>query len=501
MKFLKRYAPLLLILSVSAFFFFSRLGRDLLSDWDECIYAAYTHSMKAGGDILVNHFNGFRVFDKPPLYMWMLSLATFFGESEYSLRILSALASLALITLVYLFTQKYFSRKVALLATLLLLTSQSIVSRSLIVNTDIFFTLFVFIAVWLWLESDKRHWFSYLSGIFLGLGVMVKGLGSLQFLAVILVCAVFSQKRATVNRFFKVLIGFMLTIAPWHIISIALYPKEFTNVYLFDNVIKRSMYAIENHHERWFFYFKLLITEFFPWIVFLALVPISLARRFKGTRTFKDFKLTWDRNQVLFTLLLVVILPLISMTRVMTKLSWYAMPVLPFLAILLGYYIAVFIRQFTKSLTKDALGSMLITLIYIIAVFLISIDAFTVLQQNVHFTKLTPDISPRNAAILETKKYPNKTLNYLVPFGERQGRSALPPTEQIAQTWLYGGNACAVYYSKKEVNYHYYPEEFVRKMNTEHGLYFVENGDLHFLTEVKNKHKVFENIEYTVFRQ
>lgn len=501
MKLLKKYFPLLLILSVSVFYFFTRLGRDFLNDWDECIYAAYTHSMKIGGDILVNHFNGYRVFDKPPLYMWMQSVATFFGESEYSFRVLSALASLALLTAVYLFSQKYFSRKVALLACLLLLSSESIVSRSIIVNTDIFFTLFVFLAVWLWIESDKKGWLSTTAGAFLGLGVMVKGLGSLQFLAVFLLCAILEQRRDAVHRFLKLFGGFLVVVAPWHITAFALYPKEFIDVYLYDNLVKRSIYAIENHHERWFFYFKLLISEFFPWIVFLALAPASLYRRLKSTKSFKDFKLAWERNRVLFTLLLMILLPLLSMSRVMTKLSWYVMPILPFLAILLGYYITVFIRRFTATVMQGTLGTMLITFIYGIAVLLISIDAFTALSRNVRITHDQRTVSPRNEAIFKTQTYPEKTLEYLVPFGERQGRSALPPTEQIAQTWLYGGNACAVYYSRKTVNYHYYPEEFVRKMNNEKGIYFVENGDLHFLDEVKNKKKVFENIEYTIFSQ
>lgn len=500
MKFLKKYIPLLLILCVSAFYFLGRLGRDLLYDWDECIYAAYTHSMKMGSDLLVNHFNGYRVFDKPPLYMWMLGVSTFFGENEYSFRVLSALASLALLSTVYLFAQKYFSRKVAVLATLLLLSSESIVSRSVIVNTDIFFTLFIFIAAWLWLESDKKEWLGYMSGAFLGLGVMVKGLGSLPFLAVILLCAIFERKREAIARVTKVFIGFLVVIAPWHITAFALHPKEFFDVYLYDNVIKRSLYAIENHHERWFFYFRLIISEFFPWIVFVALIPASLYRRLKTTTTIKEFKLAWERNKVLFTLLLMVVLPLISMTRVMTKLSWYAMPVLPFLAVLLGYYITVFIRRLTASIMQGTLGTMLITFIYGIAVLLISIDAFTALSRSVRMTHTQRTVPPRTEAILKTATYPEKTLEYMVPFGERQGRSALPPTEQIAQTWLYGGNACAVYYSNKVVNYHYYPEAFVNKMKSGKGLYLVENGDLHFLKEVTNKMKVFENIEYTIFR-
>ncbi|MBI1862857.1 glycosyltransferase family 39 protein [Candidatus Microgenomates bacterium] len=129
MKFIRKYLPLIFILGVSGIYLFSRLGRDMLNDWDECIYAAYTHSMKAGGNYLVNTFNGPLVFDKPPLYMWILSIATAFHESEFAFRFFSVVAALALVAAIYIFTQKHFSKKAAILASLLILSSQSIVSH------------------------------------------------------------------------------------------------------------------------------------------------------------------------------------------------------------------------------------------------------------------------------------------------------------------------------------------------------------------------------------
>lgn len=501
MKFLKKYFPLLGLLSVSAVYFFGFLGRDLLTDWDECIYAAYTHSMKISGDFLAHQFNGQVVFDKPPLYMWLLGLSTTFGENEFSFRVLSAIAGLSLITVVYLFTQKYFSRKVAVISALLLLTSPSIVSHARIINTDIFFTLFIFVASWSWLESYKRERFSYLAGLLFGLGVMVKGLGSLQFSGVILVCAIFDMKRDSLIRFLKVLAGFLATILPWHILAFMLYRNDFLNVYIYDNIIKRSLYAIENHRERWFFYFRLLIAEFFPWIVFLAVAPFSIFLRINKVKSLQTFKYAWAQSRILFTLILLFALPLLSMTRVATKLSWYAMPILPFLAIILAYYITVFIKRLAATIMQGPVGSSLINVIFAFIVLLISIDAFTTLSKHTRLAHPSRQITPRNEAILQTRKYNDKELDYLVPFGERQGRAVLPETEQIAQTWFYGGNACAVYYSQKYVYYHYHPEEFVKKMTKEPGVYLVENGDLHFLKDIKNKKKVFENIEYTIFRQ
>ncbi|MBI1862856.1 hypothetical protein HYS00_01910 [Candidatus Microgenomates bacterium] len=329
---------------------------------------------------------------------------------------------------------------------------------------------------------------------------MVKGLGSLQFIAVLFLASLIEQRKESFNHFIKLCIGFIATIAPWHLFALVRYPKEFLGVYIYDDIIKRSMYAIENHHEHWYFYIKLLISEFFPWIVFICIAPIQLFRRLSHIRSLKQLKVAWSHNRILFTLILLVILPLISLTRVMTKLSWYAMPVQPFLAILIAFYITVFLRKFSSSAMRGQFGASVLNVVFAIVTILITIDAFTVISHNVRFTRPDRVISARDEAILKTRAFTNKQLEYLVPFGERQGRMALPANETVAHTWIYGGTACAVYYSDKQVNYEYNTSTFVQKMQTSKGLYLIENGDLHYVTDVKNKKKVFENREYTIFK-
>lgn len=498
-KFLRIYFPLLALLATSSYFFFVRLGRDLLYDWDECIYATYTHAMKSGSTLLANTFNGGFIFDKPPMYGWILSMATVMGESEFAMRAPSVVAALVLITSVYVFAYKTFSRNVAILAALLLLTVESVVSRAMIVNTDIFFTLFIFLAVWSWLAAPKRSWLAYLAGFFLGLGVMIKGFGSLQFLTVMLICAILEQSRESLVRLAKVIAGFVLTIAPWHITAFILYKQEFIQMYFIDNLLKRSLYPIENHHEHWYFYFKLIIIEFFPWIAFAAVIPVYLYRRINHVRSLRELKRAWELNRTMFTLILMVGLPIMSMTRVATKLSWYAMPVVPFICIVLAYYLYSFLTKASINRLHGDLGKTLARVIFGVCVLLIAIDAFTVLNQQSQPAKRKRDISPRNAAIFAARELPGTEIEHLVPYGERRGREVLPVDQTLKQTWLYGGNACAVYYSKKKVNFFYDAKDFVVKMNRDAGLYMVENGDLHFVKDIPGKKKVFENIEFTIF--
>lgn len=496
---IKTFLPLIIILVVSAVFFFGQLGRDMLYEWDECIYGAYAQSVRAGQALLINQYNGQLVFDKPPLYTWMLTAVSGIGDTEFILRSLSALAGLALIASIYLFTNKYISRKAAIVSSLLMLTLPSVITRIRSVNTDIFFTLFIFLAFWVWVESFKRPRLTLLSGTLLGLAVMVKGLSAGIFLGILVLCGIVEFNRNTIHRIISVVSGFLIIIVPWHMTVFFKHPQEFFSSYLYDNVLKRSQFPIENHREPWWFYLKQLAQEYFPWIVFASIAPFSALRRVSQVRSVTQFRLAWSQSRILFTLLLLVIVPLMVFTKSKTRLSWYILPLTPFISILLSYYITVFLKKFSDRLMQGVLGKSLVSVIFIVIVGILTIDAFTTLSRIVQLHVSSRSISFRDQAVLAASRHTHDELHYLVPFSERQFREYLPQNEQIAQTWYYGGNACAVYYSQKKVNYYYYTEQFTEKLASKQGLYMIENGDIRFIEKIPNKTIIYNNTDYTVF--
>jgi hypothetical protein len=109
------------------------------------------------------------------------------------------------------------------------------------------------------------------------------------------------------------------------------------------------------------------------------------------------------------------------------------------------------------------------------------------------------DIPPRYQIAMEARKYPQRQLNYLVWHAERQAKELLPPTEQIPQTWQFGGNPCAVYYSQKKVNYYYDINEFKKALNKK-GLFLIENTDLNLLKDQKVK-ILHRNPDFTLFER
>lgn len=485
-KILTAYWPLLLILVIAGIFFTFRLGRDLLWDWDECLYGQYAKEMKQTGHYLTNVWNGHIDLQKPPLYTWLLQLPTSLGLNEFTMRILSAISGLGLLTALYVFTKKYFSQIVAILATLLLLSGELIVIYSMKANTDVIYSLFIFLGVFSWIASYKKSRLSYLAGLFFGLAVMVKGLGSTQFLLALFVALFLDFKKERLYNFLKMIGVFILVIAPWHLIAYSTYGYEFFRVYILENIIKRSKYPIEFHRERWYFYFVLIYKELFPWIFTGAVFPLTYLKNLKVFTSLKKLREEFTKRELLFTIILLVIVPLALITRVHTRIAWYAMPLYSFLSIYLAYNIELFgkLIRFQK--------------IVWLFVILIAFDAFRLLSGETRILQSQREVAPRYEVMLKTRKHPQKELEYLVAFSERQAREILPPEEQIPQTWVFGGNPCAVYYSDKKVHYYYEVDDFTKRLQKGKGLFLIENGDLKLVEGIPVK-GLFNNSEYTLF--
>ncbi|HLL61081.1 MAG TPA: glycosyltransferase family 39 protein, partial [Candidatus Nitrosocosmicus sp.] len=257
-KFLKSYWPLLIILAITSFLFLLRLDRDPLTDWDECVYAQQSVEMKQTGNFLTNQWNKALVFEKPPLYNWIIQIPYLFKVNEFSARFPMVILSLLLITYVYLFAKKYFNERTAIYASLILLSTQLFVTYSIHVNTDIGFTLFVFLGFYYWIAARNNNNLSIVSGIFFGLAVLTKGLGVIPYLAALGITLLFNFNKQIIINYIKMAISFLVVIMPWHAYHYFKYGNDFIQVYIIEHIIKRSNIAIDFHFEGRLFYFKLI---------------------------------------------------------------------------------------------------------------------------------------------------------------------------------------------------------------------------------------------------
>src|ERR1019366_772334 len=118
-----RWAPALLLLGAAALYL-ARLGRVGLFDPSEGTYAEIPREMLALRDWLTPHFNFVRYFEKPPLLYWLnaLSLGAL-GNSEFSARLVTALAAVSGIGVVYGIGRDLWGRQAGLASAAILATS------------------------------------------------------------------------------------------------------------------------------------------------------------------------------------------------------------------------------------------------------------------------------------------------------------------------------------------------------------------------------------------
>lgn len=96
----------LLVIGFLAFFW--NLGSTGLIDETEPLFAEAARQMTVTGDWITPYFNGVTRFDKPPLIYWLMASAyATFGVNEFAARLPSALAGLALTSLLF-YTLRYF---------------------------------------------------------------------------------------------------------------------------------------------------------------------------------------------------------------------------------------------------------------------------------------------------------------------------------------------------------------------------------------------------------
>ncbi len=480
--------PLVLILVAVGFLMTFRLGRDLFTDWDEGLYAVYARTMQETGYWLNNVWNGYQDLQKPPLYTWLLQIPYLFSFNEFSARLINVVGSLTLVSLVYLFTKKYFSQTVALLASFILLTIEVFVIFSMRLNTDIWFTVFVFAAFWSWIESFKKSNYSYLAGLFFALAVMIKGLSIVQYLAPLFLAILFNPKKEKFVVFFKMILTTTVLIAPWHILAYLKHGKDFIQIYLYENLIQRSRNPIEFHYGGRLYYVKQFVREYGLWLLTLLTLPIYYLLDFKKFLSFKNVRKELVKNEIIFTIFLLIAIPFLALTLAQTKLPWYALPISPFIAMFMAYSI-VFVLE---KLKLERLAFVFILLAIL--------DAGNLFYQEIKPYKVHREVSARDEVALKSATYPQKELHYLVPLTERTAKALLDqsPNLQIRSTFVYGGNPNAVYYSKKKVYYYYSTEEFLKAAQTKDGLFLLENKDRATIEDDLFE-VLFQNPDYTLF--
>ncbi len=324
----------ILVVLICIFLSFSRLTTLEVRMWDEARNAVNAFEMLESGFSLMttydwkpDHWN-----TKPPLLIWIQSLFMAIGGlSELTIRLPSVLAGLAFIPILISLGKRWRLGKSFSLFSLLCLFCFPIF---LFVHTfrtgdyDALLTLNMFsyaIFYYLYLEYEKR---SYFVGFFicLFLAALTKGIAGFLFLPGLLIITIIEKKLRFILGQKASYIGLISVFAGMFAYY---FGRESIDPGYWQAVVNnelggRFLDTTERHWQPWYFYMHYLRVEglrfffySFPIVAFFALLE-SKTRRY-----------------ALFSLIL-ILSHLLVISIGQTKLYWYCLPEIPFIALIFG---------------------------------------------------------------------------------------------------------------------------------------------------------------------
>ncbi len=329
----------------------THIGERKLANPDEGRYSVLAMHMADTGDFVTPRLNGLKYFEKPPMQYWMTAVAfNTFGKSEWSARLYTALAGLLSILLVSYTAARLFTREIGVFTALALVACPYYMMLAEIVTLDMGLTLWTTLSVCGFLlsqrglphppsKTEKLGWL--LTGwAAAGAAVLSKGLIGLVFPAAILFLYCLIQwdwrRLARINWLSGFLI-FFLVAAPWFVL-VAQQNPEFLQFFFIHEHWQRFTTTQSRRVQAWWFFLPILFVGCMAWA--LMLIPAMLRgwqaghhqamATSDGTRPFKPLRF------VILWIVFIVFFFSISGS----KLPAYVLPVFPFIAMVLAFFIA-----------------------------------------------------------------------------------------------------------------------------------------------------------------
>lgn len=353
----EKQTDLRFLCGLTALFLIVGLGRGSLASWDEANYAVVSKLIVQTGDwITLRWPGGGFFFDKPPLYFWLTAFFyKIFGINEFATRLPSALGGIGLVAVTYLLGRRLFGRWAGVAGAGVVMSSTDFLRYARFGTFDILQLFFFSALILAYLGRPGAHpsgstggagtdagsadpedrftpfwgWFWVASaGCFMTKGPLVFlawGIVGIHFLA---------------GRRFKTLAApafwwgialFAVLVVPWHVAAFQAQPEGFWREYVVKNYVTRGAQTLDGHGGSAYFYVRVLINKYHPWIF---IVPIAIGLSIHRLRT------TSAKSRDILLLAWIAVVFLFFTFLVKTKLNWYILPLHPALSILVGVCLA-----------------------------------------------------------------------------------------------------------------------------------------------------------------
>jgi len=363
---LERWTPWLLLGGTAAFYL-ARLGAAGLYDPNEGMYAEISREMVLLRDWLTPHFNFIRYFEKPPLLYWLTALAyQLFGISEFSARLVTALAAIAGVGVVYGIGRDLWGRRVGLVSGLILATTFGYFIFSRIILTDMLCTALLAASFWGMLRGllDATPRPRAMLGAYaaMALAILTKGLIGLAFPVLTVGCFLLLTRDWRLLRRLELLRGgalFLAITAPWHLLVGLKNPGFFWFYFVNEHLLRFvGTRPLPDYAPMPVYAFLIMVAVWtFPWSIFL---PAALRRYWpRATATSRE-----ERGFLFILLWAGAVIGFFALTP--SRLEYYSMPAFPALALCVGRLWGVELapaprRPLARGLSYSCFGLLTIT--------------------------------------------------------------------------------------------------------------------------------------------
>ena len=358
---------------LSAYMLFARLGGLPLISPDEGRNAEVAREMSQSHSWLVPAYNGLTYLDKPAFYFKTIALSfSLFGESEGTARLSSACFGFLLLMAMFLFCQRVYDQRTAILAMLIVATTPLYIAFSRFVIFDMplaFFVCSTIFACYLAEECEEKQrnrWY-LIGALSAGIATLIKG--PVGFIVPTLVITAFNavegrleaMKRAFALRNWVV---FLIIVLPWFV-GLSLLRPDFPYYGIMRESLARFTTSEFRRTAPFYFYAPIIAGTFFAWSL---LLPESIVAAWQGRKR-------WSRADRLFVVWAIVVVLFFSVSQ--SKLPGYILTAVLALGVLTA---RVFAEAMDDSSGKAARivrrGTISLLLLSLIAALLFSMMAF-----------------------------------------------------------------------------------------------------------------------------
>jgi 4-amino-4-deoxy-L-arabinose transferase-like glycosyltransferase len=382
---------------------------------DSVQYANIYREMLQNKSFLQIFDQGKDYLDKPPMLFWLSSLSMyFFGINDFAFRLPSILMAILAIYSTYKFTLLYYSNEIAILAALILASTQAMFLITHDVRTDTMLMAWVILAIWQfasWLNN--RKWHSLIIAFSaVAFGMMTKG-------PIALMVPIFSfAPHMLIHRNFKMLFRWEYLVG-LVIIIILLIPMDIGLYQQFDLHPEKVMYektgtsgirffywtqsfgritgeSVWHENDDFFFLFQNLLWGFLPWTLFLISGLISECTRVIRTKFIVNKNEEW------------IVLPGFLITYTALGISNYQLPhyiyvVLPFTAIIAAKSLYSLVINWENKFFKNVINGINIFIYILVLAILLVLLLFT-FNTNIYFVIASLSVMSIFFLILMLKK-------------------------------------------------------------------------------------------------